>query len=83
LVDLAIVTRSACIEKLASVIAAVRVDHPTRVAIDGVDGVGKTRLADELVEPLAATGREVIRASVDGFHRPREARYRRGRTRFC
>ena len=71
-------TRSACLEQLAAAIASVRVNHPTRVAIDGVDGVGKTTLAQELVEPLAATGRQVIRASVDGFHHPREARYRRG-----
>ena len=71
--------RATCIQQLASAIAAVRVSHPTRVAIDGVDGVGKTRLADELVRPLAATGREVIRASVDGFHRPRAVRYQRGR----
>jgi uridine kinase len=72
-------TRSACLNELASAIAAVRVGHPTRVAIDGVDGVGKTRLANELVAPLAAAGREIIRASVDGFHRPRAARYQRGR----
>jgi uridine kinase len=71
--------RSACPLQLASAIAAVPVSHPTRVAIDGVDGVGKTRLADELVAPLAATGRQVIRASVDGFHRPRAGRYQRGR----
>jgi uridine kinase len=71
-------TRLVCLEQLAAAIASVRADHPTRVAIDGVDGVGKTTLAHELVEPLAATGRQVIRASVDGFHHPREARYRRG-----
>ena len=71
--------RSTCVEELASAIAAVCVSHPTRVAIDGVDGVGKTRLADELVAPLAAMGREVIRASVDGFHQPRATRYQRGR----
>ena len=72
-------TRASCIERLASAIAAAHLNHPTRVAIDGVDGVGKTKLADELVEPLATRGREVIRASVDGFHRPRTVRYRRGR----
>ena len=71
-------TRSDCIEQLAGAIASVRVDHPTRVAIDGVDGVGKTMLAEELVEPLARTGRQVLRASVDGLHRPRAARYQRG-----
>jgi len=71
-------TRSGCLDQLATIIAAVRLDHPTRVAIDGVDGVGKTRLADELATPLARTGRQIIRASVDGFHRPRADRYRRG-----
>lgn len=70
--------RSARILQLAASIAAVRLEHPTRVAIDGVDGVGKTSLADELVAPLTRMGRPVVRASVDGFHRPRQARYGRG-----
>ena len=70
--------RSACLGRLVTAIGAVRCDHPTRVAIDGVDAAGKTTLADELVEPLTRTGRQVIRASVDGFHLPRAARYRRG-----
>jgi uridine kinase len=51
----------------------------TRVAIDGVDGAGKTHFADELGEVLRASGRSVIRASVDGFHHPRSIRYRQGR----
>jgi uridine kinase len=51
----------------------------TRVAIDGVDGAGKTHFADELAEVLGASGRSVIRASVDGFHNPRSIRYRLGR----
>jgi uridine kinase len=71
-------SRAICIERLAAAIAAVRLPNPTRFAIDGVDGVGKTTLADELVAPLSRTGREVIRASIDGFHRPRAARYERG-----
>ena len=56
----------------------LEVQHPTRVAIDGIDGAGKTSLADELVDPLKELGRQVIRASVDGFHRPRAERYRGG-----
>lgn len=52
---------------LASVIVEIPLDHPTRVAIDGVDGVGKTTLADELVPLIQGAGRQVIRASVDGF----------------
>ena len=50
-----------------------------RVAIDGVDGAGKTMLADEVAAILAPSGRAVIRAGVDGFHHPRAVRYRLGR----
>ena len=71
-------TRTEMLAQLAQSIAAVRLEHPTRVAIDGVDGSGKTTLAEELVEPVRRTGREVIRASVDGFHHPRAVRYTRG-----
>ena len=71
-------TRTEMLAQLAHSIAAVRLEHPTRVAIDGVDGSGKTTLAEELVEPVRRSGREVIRASVDGFHHPRAVRYTRG-----
>jgi uridine kinase len=70
--------RAAALEQLAASIAALRLDHPTRVAFDGVDGSGKTTMADELVEPIRRTGRQVIRASVDRFHNPRAVRYARG-----
>jgi uridine kinase len=50
------------------------------VAIDGVDGAGKTIFANELVEVVRRSGSPVIRASVDGFHRPRAERYRCGRS---
>ena len=70
--------RSAWLDDLASIIVEIPLDHPTRVAIDGVDGVGKTTLADELVPLIQRSGRQVIRASVDGFHNPRAQRYRRG-----
>lgn len=49
------------------------------VAVDGVDGAGKTVFADGLAEALAETGDAVFRASIDGFHRPRAERYARGR----
>ncbi|MFC0644743.1 uridine kinase [Cellulomonas phragmiteti] len=69
---------------LAQVAAAVpdprRLGRPVRVAVDGVDGAGKTTLADELAGVLRARGQRVLRASVDGFHRPAVERYRRGRT---
>lgn len=72
--------RSALLETLAEYIAGVRRPHPVRVAIDGVDGVGKTRLANELIAPLGRHGLSVIRASVDGFHNPCAVRYGLGRS---
>jgi uridine kinase len=50
-----------------------------RVAVTGVDGVGKTCLADALAARLCRNGHEVIRAGIDGFHNPRSVRYERGR----
>jgi uridine kinase len=49
------------------------------VAVDGVDGAGKTTFADELAPCIESMGRTVIRAGIDGFHNPRAVRYRRGR----
>jgi uridine kinase len=49
------------------------------VAVDGLDGAGKTTFADGLAEVFAEDGAEVFRASIDGFHRPRAERYARGR----
>lgn len=72
--------RAAVLDGLAADISGVKPGHPTRVAIDGVDGAGKTTLADELVAPIARSGRQIIRASIDGFHRPRAERLSRGDT---
>jgi uridine kinase len=65
---------------LAERITSVSRSHPVRVAIDGVDGVGKTTLANELVQPILNRGRAVIRSSIDGFHNPRATRYQLGRS---
>lgn len=70
--------REELIERLVARIIACPADRPLRVAIDGVDASGKTTLADELAPLVIARGRPVIRASIDGFHRPRAERYRRG-----
>ena len=64
---------------LAAVAARVPTGRRARGAVDGRGGAGKTMFADELAAALAAAGRRVVRASVDGFHRPRADRYRRGR----
>ncbi len=65
--------------QLADMIAEIKLSHPVRVGIDGVDAAGKTMLADELAKPLSARDRHVIRVSVDGFHNPADIRYRQGR----
>ncbi|MFT4220762.1 MAG: uridine kinase [Microbacterium sp.] len=49
------------------------------VAVDGIDGAGKTTFADGLAEAFAEDGVAVCRASIDDFHRPRAERYARGR----
>src|SRR5699024_10712417 len=67
------------ISKLTTEILHLKSDFVLRVGIDGVDGSGKTIFADELTKALKAVGASVIRASVDGFHNPRETRYKRGR----
>lgn len=67
-------------ERILAVPAACSSAPVLRVAIDGVDGAGKTVFADELEEAIEALGRPTIRASVDGFHHPASVRYRLGRT---
>ncbi len=71
--------RRGVLETVAGAVSRPPMSRVTRVAIDGVDGAGKTHFADELGEVLRASGRSVIRASVDGFHNPRSIRYRLGR----
>jgi uridine kinase len=71
-------TRQEMLDQFASRLMALQIGHPARVAIDGVDAAGKTTLADELAGILTQRGRVVIRASIDGFHRPRAERYRQG-----
>jgi uridine kinase len=70
--------RAAFVEDLGRRIAAEVRRHPLRVALDGRSAAGKTTLADELVRPIEALGRPVIRASIDGFHRPAAERRLRG-----
>lgn len=70
-------------EFLSALLALMPVPEPDGpnliVGIDGVDGSGKTRLADELAA-LAPSSSPVVRVSIDGFHHLRERRYRRGRS---
>ena len=71
--------RAEVLDELASLIADIRLPRPIRVAVDGRTASGKTTLADELAGVLNRKAREVIRTSIDGFHRPKAERYARGR----
>jgi uridine kinase len=71
-------TRGEMLSRLAEAVGSVTTAHPTRVAVDGPPAAGKTTLSDELAVVLRAQGREVIRASIEGFLLPRSQRYRRG-----
>ncbi len=58
----------------------VALETPALVGVDGPDGSGKTTFADGLAATVARTGHAVVRASVDGFHHPRQHRHALGRT---
>ncbi|MCW3158326.1 uridine kinase [Micropruina sonneratiae] len=52
----------------------------TLVAVDGVDGAGKTTFANDLATELTDSGLRVIRISLDDFLNPPERRYAKGRS---
>lgn len=52
--------------------------RPIKVGIDGRCAAGKTTLADTIAPLVTGRGFEVLRPSVDGFHRPKAYRYRQG-----
>lgn len=62
--------RTDVVTVLAEIVAGLRVGHPTRVAIDGRSAAGKTTFADALAAEVRVRGHEVLRASIDAFHRP-------------
>ncbi len=75
-------TSDARLRLLDAVASAVPTRSPdcVRVAVDGVDGAGKTRFADELGDRLRKLGRDVVRIGADDFLNPRAVRHRRGRS---
>jgi hypothetical protein len=71
--------RAVVLAQLAAHLTTLGAGRRVVVAIDGVDGAGKTVLGRELAA-LVVPHREAHRVSVDGFHRPRSQRYAHGRT---
>lgn len=67
---------------LSERIIETKKDQPVLVGIDGVDASGKTTLAEDLANYLKNFNRNIIRASIDGFHNPEKIRYQRGRDSF-
>lgn len=72
-------TRTALFRDLTNRVRRQRADRPRLVAVDGVDGAGKTMFADAWADHLAAHGVPCTRVGIDSFHRPRVERYGRGR----
>ena len=71
--------REQLFETLCDRIAGIAGEGLTTIAIDGVDGAGKTMFADALADRLEARDHVVVRAGVDGFHNRRSIRYGRGK----
>lgn len=57
----------------------MRLGHPTRVAVEGITGSGKTTFARSLVDALHGAGRPATHLTMDGFHHPAAHRRRQGR----
>ena len=71
--------RQDLISQIAKEILNLGPSQPAKIGIDGVDGAGKTVLADELATSLKNQDRPILRSSIDYFHNPRSLRYARGR----
>lgn len=71
-------TRAELLQFLKSQILELPEQGVRKVCFDGIDGAGKTTLANELLPVLEIEGLRIHRASIDGFHHPREYRYQKG-----
>lgn len=66
------------IKLLNELITKTPSDQPLLVGIDGIDASGKTTFAKQLSKQLRNIDRQIICASIDGFHNPQDIRYRQG-----
>jgi len=60
-------------------IVSLKKDKPVRIAINGIEGVGKTMFAENLTRYLKDEKYPVFHVSIDGFHFNKEHRYKQGR----
>jgi len=64
---------------LSDIIFRYDSEKSVKVGIDGIDASGKTHIADLLASYMKKiTSRNVLRASIDGFHNPRHIRIQKG-----
>ena len=57
-------------------------NKPIRIAINGIEGTGKTVFAINLSKYLIQNNINSIHISIDGFHNNKEYRYRQGRNSY-
>lgn len=76
------ITTPPAVDELVDIVHAAHSGStsPFTLAIDGVDGVGKTTFARLTANALSDAGFTTFQASIDDFHFTRDVRYRRGRT---
>lgn len=67
------------VEVLAWLADRILATRARRIAVDGVDGAGKTTFATGLTGALEARGATVASVSIDDFHHRRAVRHRRGK----
>jgi len=74
-----VASRHLVLAELGDALAAIHAtDRLTRIGIDGVDGAGKTSLAEEVAQLLTKRRRPCVRVSLDFFERSPAERYARG-----
>lgn len=71
--------RNQLVKQVGDRILSMHRNHPVRVGINGIDASGKTLFSNELASYLSQSRREIIQASIDGFHNSRKQRYQKGR----
>jgi len=68
------------LQKVAKKILSIKKDSPLLVGVNGVDAAGKTIFAKDLSDQLRQLSqRQIIEASIDGFHNPKSIRYKKGK----
>ncbi|MBI4407946.1 MAG: hypothetical protein HY565_05615 [Candidatus Kerfeldbacteria bacterium] len=54
-------------------------NSPLRVAVNGIEGSGKTTFSVQLVDYLNSHGYKAVHVTIDGYHNPKTKRYEQGR----